>query len=153
MSIISLSCLNHVALHTNWGATVKVWHVAGPPLQEVSMRFPSFIMAAAFGIAVSGPALSNKALAADLQPIQSQGIDLGNVAGDAYYTVEQDGFHVVATFATRDGGSTPVRFQAVLAPGQAVTFSTPRGAGEQPVSFSIKRQNERVIVAKTELTN
>jgi hypothetical protein len=117
------------------------------------MRFPSFVMAAAFGIAVSGPALSSDAMAAELQPIQSQSIDLGDVAGDAYYTVEQDGFHVVATFANRDGGSTPVRFEAVLSPGQAVTFSTPRAAGEQPVSFSIKRQDERVIVAKTALTN
>lgn len=111
------------------------------------MRISTFIMAAGIGIAVSA-----QALAADLQPIQSQSIDLGNVAGDAYYTVEQDGFHVVATFAPRDGGSTPVRFQAVLSPGQAVTFSSPRGAGEQPVSISLQRHNDRVVVSKASLT-
>jgi hypothetical protein len=112
------------------------------------MRVQSVILAAVLGLAVSGPALAR-----DLQPVQSQGIDLGDVAGDAYYTVEQDGFHVVATFAQRDGTSTPVRFQAVLAPGQGVTFSTPRAVGEQPVSVSIRRQDQRLIVAKAALTN
>ncbi len=92
-------------------------------------------------------------MARDLQPIQSQSIDLGDVAGDAYYTVEHDGYHVVATFAQRDGNSTPMRVQAVLAPGQELTFSTPRAYGEQPVSFSIRRQDQRVIIAKAALTN
>jgi hypothetical protein len=112
------------------------------------MRFPSFIAAAALGIALSGAALAD-----DLQPAQSQSIDLGNVAGDAYYTVRQDGYHVVATFAERDGSRRPVRFQAVLSPGQAVTFSSPGAAGEQPVSFTIRRQDERVIVARAALSN
>jgi len=112
------------------------------------MRLQSLMMAAVFGLAVSGPALAR-----DLQPIQNQNIDLGDVAGDAYYTVEQDGYHVVATFAQRDGNSTPVRVQAVLSPGQQVTFSTPRAEGEQPVSFSIRRQDQRVIIAKAALTN
>jgi hypothetical protein len=112
------------------------------------MRLQSLMIAAVLGLAVSGPALAR-----DLQPIQNQNIDLGDVAGDAYYTVEQDGYHVVATFAQRDGNSTPVRVQAVLAPGQEVTFSTPRAYGEQPVSFSIRRQDQRVIIAKAALTN
>ncbi len=112
------------------------------------MRFPSFMTAAALGIAVSGAAMAD-----DLRPIETQIIDLGDVAGDAYYTVQQDGYHVVATFADREGGSRPVRFQAVLSPGQAVTFSSPGAVGEQPVSFSIKRQDSRVIVARAILSN
>ncbi len=112
------------------------------------MRLHSLMMAAVVGMGISGPAL-----AGDLQPIQNQSIDLGDIAGDAHYTVGQDGFHVVATFAQRDGNSTPIRFQAVLSPGQEVTFSTPRAAGEPPVSFSIKRQDQRVIIAETALTN
>jgi hypothetical protein len=112
------------------------------------MRVSSFITAAALGIALSG-----QALAGDLKPVQSQIIDLGDVAGDAYYTVQQDGYHVVATFAERGSSSRPVRFQAVLAPGQAVTFSTPRAAGEQPLSVSIKRQEGRVSVLREALSN
>lgn len=106
------------------------------------------IITAALGIAVSGPVFAN-----DLKPVQSQSINLGSVAGDAYYTVEQDGFHVVATFAQRDGSTTPVRFQAVLSPGQAITFSSPRIVGEPPLSLSIRRQDQRVIVDQAVLTN
>jgi hypothetical protein len=112
------------------------------------MRVSSFITAAALGIALGGQALAD-----DLRPVQSQAIDLGDVAGDAYYTVQPDGYHVVATFAERGSSGRPVRFQTVLAPGQAVTFSTPRGAGEQPVSVSIKRQDERVTVLRAALSN
>jgi hypothetical protein len=112
------------------------------------MRIQTILASVALGVALTG-----HAFAGDLKPIQSQSIDLGGVAGDAYYTVQKDGFHVVATFAQRDPEATPVRFQAVLLPGQAVTFSTPRSVGEQPVSFSIKRQDERVVVSTAELTN
>lgn len=112
------------------------------------MRIQAILAASAFAIAVS-----SHAFAGDLKPVQSQSIDLGGVAGDAYYIVQKDGFHVVATFAQRDSAAAPVRFQAVLLPGQAVTFSTPRAAGEQPVSFSIKRQDERVVVSTAELIN
>jgi hypothetical protein len=148
MDTITAIYLNHAALQPRWRSTVIVRQVVGPPHQEVFMRLNSFILAAAVGIAASGTAL-----AGDLRPVQSQGIDLGRVAGDAYYTVEPDGFHVVATFAERGEASAPVRFQTVLSPGQAVIFSTPRGVGEQPVSFTIKRQADRVIVAKTSWTN
>jgi hypothetical protein len=34
-----------------------------------------------------------------LRPIDSMSIDLGEVSGVAYYTVERDGFHVVTTLA------------------------------------------------------
>ena len=112
------------------------------------MRIQAILAASVFGIAVS-----SHAFAGNLNPVQSQSIDLGGVAGDAYYTIQKDGFHVVATFAPRDSAAAPVRFQAVLLPGQAVTFSTPRAVGEQPVSFSIKRQDERVVVSAADLIN
>jgi hypothetical protein len=88
------------------------------------------------------------AVAADLQPIQNQSIDLGDVAGDAYYTVEPDGYRVVATFAQRGQSGTPVRFQALLAPGQSVTFSTPGAVGTAPSAVEIIRQQDRVLVHK-----
>ncbi len=60
-----------------------------------------------------------------LKPIQAQRIDLGEVSGIAYYTVEPDGFHVVATLANGETGEMPLRVQAVLSSGQSVVFSTP----------------------------
>jgi hypothetical protein len=96
--------------------------------------------------------ISLPAMAADLKPIQSQAIDLGPVAGDAFYTVEHDGYHVIATLAPREGG-TPVRVQALLAPGQSVVFSTPRAVGEQPSSVTIQRQDDKIVVSKAALTD
>jgi hypothetical protein len=112
------------------------------------MRIHSILAAAAFGLSFTGAAL-----AADLKPIQDQAIDLGGVAGDAYYTVEPDGFHVVATFAQRDASATPMRFETVLSSGQTVTFSTPRAAGVAPVGVTLTRQNGRVLVSETKLIN
>ena len=107
------------------------------------MNVKTLAVAAAFGLTFAGAAFAN-----DIRPIQDQPIDLGDIAGDAYYTVQPDGFHVTATFAGRNGATTPVRFEAVLVSGQAVSVSAPRGVGEQPVSVSIRRQDERVIVSK-----
>jgi hypothetical protein len=101
-------------------------------------------VAAALGLSFAGTAIAN-----DASPIEDQAIDLGDIAGDAYYTVQPDGYHVTATFADRRGTTTPVRFEAVLASGQALRVSTPRGAGEQPISVSIRREDARVIVSKT----
>jgi hypothetical protein len=86
------------------------------------------------------------AQAEGLRPIAAQGIDLGAVAGVAYYTVEGDGFRVVATFAQEDESGTPVRVETVLAPGQSVTFSTPRGVGVAPNGVEISRLADRVLV-------
>ena len=111
------------------------------------MRLTAFTAIVALGLALTGTAHAD-----ELRPAQSHTINLGNVGGDAYYTVRPDGYHVVATLTQRDGSFTPVRFHAVLAPGQAVTFSSPRGVGEQPVSLSIRRQGARVIVGEALLT-
>jgi hypothetical protein len=62
--------------------------------------------------------------AAKMRPAAAYSIDLGPVAGVAYYTVERDGFHLVATLAPASETATPFRVEAVLAPGQRVTLST-----------------------------
>src|SRR5580693_6446334 len=54
------------------------------------------------------------------------------VSGVAYYTVERDGFRVVATLAKKDEDAAPVRVEAVLAPDQSLTLSNPREAGTPP---------------------
>jgi hypothetical protein len=64
-----------------------------------------------------------------LEPIQAQKVDLGGLAVVTYYTVESDGYRLVATPLAR-GTDTPFRFVATLAPGQAVTLSATRDIGE-----------------------
>ncbi len=108
------------------------------------MTVKTIAFATLLGLFVTGAAT-----AGDIRPIQDQAIDLGDVAGDAYYTVQPDGFHVTATLATRNSEAAAVRFEAVLASGQAISVSAPRGLGEQPVSVSIRREDQRVIVSRT----
>src|SRR5215831_8368782 len=88
------------------------------------MSYRSALLAAAAAIAVTGT------LHADpLQPIAAQKVDLGTLAGVAYYTVEPDGHRLVVTLQAPQT-DTPFRFVATLAPGQAVTLSAARGVGE-----------------------
>ena len=96
------------------------------------------LFAAAFALA------SLEAAHADgLRPIEGKSIDLGDVSGVAYYTVQPDGFHVVATLAQGEAG-TPVRIVSVLAPGQRVVLSTPHQAGV----LEISRKGDSVFVLK-----
>ena len=78
-----------------------------------------------------------------LRPIQAKSIDLGEVAGVAYYTIERDGFHVVTTLAQGEAG-TPIRVVSVLAPGQHVVLSTASHTG----GLEITRQGNSVLVRK-----
>ena len=78
-----------------------------------------------------------------LRPIQAKSIDLGDVSGVAYYTVERDGIHVVTTLAQGEAG-TPIRVVSVLAPGQHVVLSTADHVG----GLEISRQGDGVLVRK-----
>jgi hypothetical protein len=107
---------------------------------EVIMSYGSPLLAAVAAIAVSST------LHADpLQPIQAQKIELGALAGVAYYTVEPDGYRLVVTLAGRESDS-PIRFVATLAPGQAVTLSAARNVGEPAVEVRFVRQGEQLSV-------
>ena len=77
-----------------------------------------------------------------LRPIEAKSIDLGEVSGIAYYTAEQDGFHVVTTLAEGNAG-TPIRVVSVLAPGQRVVLSTPQAG-----ALEISRKGDSVLVRK-----
>ena len=103
------------------------------------MSIRSTLLAAAFALASLGTAH-----ATGLRPIEGRSIDLGDVSGVAYYTVEPDGFRVVATLAQREAG-TPIRFVSVLAPGQRVVLSTPA----QPGAIEISRDGNSLLVRKT----
>jgi hypothetical protein len=78
-----------------------------------------------------------------VRPIEAKRIDLGEVSGVAYYTVERDGFHVVTTLAQGEAGM-PIRVVSVLAPGQSVVLSTPQPAG----AIEIGRKGDSLFVRK-----
>jgi hypothetical protein len=107
------------------------------------MSIPSMLFAAAFALS------SLEAAHADgLRPIEAKSIDLGEVSGVAYYTVERDGFHVVTTLAQGMAGM-PIRVVSVLAPGQSVVLSTPHQAS----AFEISRNGDSVLVRKTKVVS
>ena len=100
-------------------------------------------LAAALALASIGPAQAK-----GLKPLQGQVIDLGDVSGVAYFTVERDGFRVVATLAKKDADAVPVRVVAVLAPDQSLTLSTPREWGTAADAVEIIRRADTVLVHK-----
>jgi hypothetical protein len=94
--------------------------------------------------AVAAAALTGAPLHADpFKPIQAQKVDLGALAGVAYYTVELDGYRLVVTLQAPESG-TPFRVVTTLAPEQAVTLSVPRGAGEPSVDVRFVRNGEGI---------
>ncbi len=106
------------------------------------MSIRNMLVAAAFAVA------SLEAAHADgLRPIDARSIDLGEVSGVAYYTVERDGFHVVTTLAQGMAG-TPIRIVSVLASGQSVAFSTPQAG-----ALEISRNGDSVLVRKAKLVS
>jgi hypothetical protein len=96
--------------------------------------------------------LAGAAHAGELRPTQGQTLDLGGVLGVAYYTVEQDGYRVVATLAEGETGA-PVRFEAVLTPGQSVTLSSPAGQDGALTSVEFRRLQDQVLVRAATATN
>jgi hypothetical protein len=100
------------------------------------MSIRNMLFAAAFSVASLTVAHAD-----GLRPIQGKSIDLGGISGIAYYTVERDGFRVVATLAQGEAG-TPIRVVSVLAPGQRVVLSTP----QQADAIEISRKGDNVFV-------
>ena len=93
-------------------------------------------------------AITGSAHASELTPIVREGLSvkLANVAGNAYYTIEKDGYRVVTTLASSEE-ATPVRFIATLLSGQKVIVSIPRAFGQSAVELEIKRIEDRVFVS------
>jgi hypothetical protein len=102
------------------------------------MSIRKLLFAVALGVASLGAARAD-----GLRPIEGKSVDLGEISGIAYYTVERDGFHVVATLAQGEAG-TPIRVVSVLAPGQRLVLSTAHQAG----AIEISRQGDSVLVRK-----
>ena len=107
------------------------------------MNIRQTTLAAALTLAFIGPAHAE-----GLKPLQGQVIDLGDVSGVAYYTVERDGFRVVATLGKQDEDAAPVRVVAVLAPDQNQTLSPPHEAGTPADAVDFIRRADTVLVNK-----
>ena len=107
------------------------------------MSIRNVLFAAAFALASLGAAHAD-----GVRPIEAKSIDLGEISGIAYYTVERDGFHVVTTLAQGEAG-TPIRVVSVLAPGQRVVLSTARLAG----AIEISRKGDSLFVRKTNVVS
>jgi hypothetical protein len=105
------------------------------------MNIKQTALAAALALAAIG-----SAHAEGLKPLQGEIIDLGDVSGVAYYTVERDGFRVVATLAKKAEDAIPVRIVSVLAPGQSLTLSTPHEAGVSADAVEIVRRADTVLI-------
>jgi hypothetical protein len=112
-----------------------------PKPKEIAMTLRKTVLAAA-----SALAFISAAHADGLRPIEAQSISLGEMHGVAYYTVEPDGFRVVATMAQGEAG-TPMRLEAVLGPGQSVVLSIPWDVGAASRSIEFSRLNDQVLVA------
>jgi hypothetical protein len=117
------------------------------PGPALSIRRTVMLVRSSLSAALIAAALG-AAHADGVRPIEAVSLDLGEVSGVAYYTVERDGLRVVATLAPGEAGP-PVRMVAVLAPGQSVVLSTSQQAG----TVEISRRADAVLVRKTAATN
>ncbi|GJD65028.1 hypothetical protein [Methylobacterium frigidaeris] len=96
-------------------------------------------------LAVAGTLAAGAASAGELRPAGAASLDLGTLAGVAYYTPEPAGYRVTVTLAPR-AAAPAARFEAVLASGQSVTVSTPREAGAAARAVTITRTGDAVTV-------
>jgi len=104
------------------------------------MSYRSLLLAAIAAVTVTGT------LHADpLKPIQAQKIDLGALAGVAYYTAAPDGYRLVVTLQPHETDA-PFRFVATLAPGQSVTLSVAREVGVPPAEVRFIRHGDQLSV-------
>ncbi|MDQ6432713.1 hypothetical protein RB623_01435 [Mesorhizobium sp. LHD-90] len=97
-------------------------------------------------------AFGGEAAGGELKPMHASSIDLGTMTGIAYFTVEPEGYHVVATLIGNDS-SDPVRFEAVLVSGQTVKLSTPREVGMPPVMVEISCVADQVVIQEPAAIN
>ena len=90
-------------------------------------------------------ALPGVSVAGELAPGNAHSVHLDHFDGIVYYSVEQDGYRVVATL-TSGGDALPIRFVSTLAPGQRLVISVPRSGGQPSVDFEILRNGEVLLV-------
>ena len=115
------------------------------------MRALSLALAAttlSFASALAPVAVS----ATELKPMRPMSVDLGSFHGSAYYTVERDGYRVVATLAAVDEtADTPrvIRLATTLNADQTVHLSVPGvlGSDGRETTIAFRRRGDLVEVA------
>ena len=83
--------------------------------------------------------------AGELGVLQAEAIDVGSFHGIVYFTLEHDGYQVVATMSDGEGG-LPVRFEATLTEGQKLSISVPGKLGEQSRVVQISRGTSKLVI-------
>ena len=81
-----------------------------------------------------------------LAPRSGRSIRLARFDGIVYYTIEQDGYRVVATLAS-GAEDLPIRFISTLGPGQRIVISVPQSADQPSVDVEILRDCDALLVS------
>ncbi|MGH6924118.1 MAG: hypothetical protein ACRED5_10305 [Propylenella sp.] len=97
-------------------------------------------------LALACMTIAGASSAAELAPGAGHSVMLAEFTGTLYYTVEPDGFRVVATLASGAEG-LPIRFESTLASGQRFVLSVPRAVGEEPLEFVVVRNGDLLVVS------
>jgi hypothetical protein len=87
------------------------------------------------------------AAAGELAPATGHSIHLGRFTGAIYYTMEEDGYRVVATLASGPEDS-PIRFVSTLGSGHRMLISVPQGVGEPSLEFEVVRYGDALLVSE-----
>ncbi|MBP1886163.1 hypothetical protein [Sinorhizobium mexicanum] len=90
-------------------------------------------------------AMTGAAAASDLKAGNGHSVHLGRFDGAVYYTVEKDGYRVVATVAP-GADEQPIRFVSTLGPGQRLLISVPQAIGQPSADLEIIRDGEVLVV-------
>ena len=96
--------------------------------------------------ALSCLAMTGGSMATELAATNARSIRLADLSGIVYYTVEQDGYRVVASLAS-SAGDLSIRFISTLVPGQHITLSVPQSVGRPSVDFDILRKGDTLVVS------
>ena len=89
------------------------------------------------------------ASAAELAPQSGYSIHLGGMDGTVYYTVQADGYRVVATVASAEG--SPIRFTSTLKAGQRMVISIPQAVDQAATRFRDPARRRRPSCGRTAL--
>ena len=94
---------------------------------------------------------ASAAHAGELLPMEAKSVSVGDLKGVAYYTIEKDGFQVVATMESSDS-QTPIRFVATLLPGQKSLVSVPQAIDQPELVLEFMRVGDRIAVSAPNLS-
>lgn len=90
----------------------------------------------------------SSAHAGELAALNAESVDLGSFRGIVYYTVETEGYRVVATLGSGTEGQ-PIRFVSTLEPGQRMLISLPQAVGQPSIDLEITRDGDALLVGES----